>query len=140
MVWLGFPNICFSAVSDKPAPEHSGIQPETDVPSADAASGSTEEEASCEKGANQERCSQSPDPAALVLLASEEPPSQPESSGLTAVDEGSTRSAALQETDDSDDDPVLIPGARYRGGPGHRWGQYLALLAFPCKPGRLLQI
>lgn len=133
MVWLGFPNICFSAVSDKPAPEHSGIQPETDVPSADAASGSTEEEASCEKGANQERCSQSPDPAALVLLASEEPPSQPESSGLTAVDEGSTRSAALQETDDSDDDPVLIPGARYRGGPGHRWGQYLALLAFPLQ-------
>ncbi|XP_032907851.1 DDB1- and CUL4-associated factor 6 isoform X2 [Catharus ustulatus] len=108
------------AMSDKPAPEHSGIQPETDVPSADAASGSTEEEGSCEKGANQEPCSQSPDPAALVLLASEEPPSQPESSGLAAADEASTRSAALQETDDSDDDPVLIPGARYRGGPGHR--------------------
>uniref|UniRef100_A0A8C3UD97 DDB1- and CUL4-associated factor 6 n=2 Tax=Catharus ustulatus TaxID=91951 RepID=A0A8C3UD97_CATUS len=109
-----------ATVSDKPAPEHSGIQPETDVPSADAASGSTEEEGSCEKGANQEPCSQSPDPAALVLLASEEPPSQPESSGLAAADEASTRSAALQETDDSDDDPVLIPGARYRGGPGHR--------------------
>uniref|UniRef100_A0A8C3UDR9 DDB1 and CUL4 associated factor 6 n=1 Tax=Catharus ustulatus TaxID=91951 RepID=A0A8C3UDR9_CATUS len=110
-----------ATVSDKPAPEHSGIQPETDVPSADAASGSTEEEGSCEKGANQEPCSQSPDPAALVLLASEEPPSQPESSGLAAADEASTRSAALQETDDSDDDPVLIPGARYRGGPGHRY-------------------
>ncbi|XP_016152169.1 PREDICTED: DDB1- and CUL4-associated factor 6 [Ficedula albicollis] len=41
--------------------------------------------------------------------------------GLAAADEASGRTSALPETDDSDDDPVLIPGARYRGGPGHRY-------------------
>uniref|UniRef100_G1KIU3 DDB1 and CUL4 associated factor 6 n=1 Tax=Anolis carolinensis TaxID=28377 RepID=G1KIU3_ANOCA len=46
--------------------------------------------------------------------------SQPDSSGLASHEESSTRSSAFQETDDSDDDPVLIPGARFRGGVGHR--------------------
>ncbi|XP_038002725.1 DDB1- and CUL4-associated factor 6 isoform X4 [Motacilla alba alba] len=110
-----------ATVSDKPAPEHSGIQPEKNGPNADAVSGNAEEETSCEQGANQDICSQSTDPSASTPLASEEPQSQPESSGLAALDEASTRSSALQETDDSDDDPVLIPGARYRGGPGHRY-------------------
>ncbi|NXR87852.1 DCAF6 factor, partial [Hypocryptadius cinnamomeus] len=109
-----------ATVSDTPAPEHSGTQPEKNGPSADAVSGKTEEEASCEQGANQDICSQSTDPTATTPLASKEPQAQPESSGLAAPDEASTRSSALQETDDSDDDPVLIPGARYRGGPGHR--------------------
>lgn len=49
-----------------------------------------------------------------------EPQSQPDSTGLASHEESSTRSSAFQETDDSDDDPVLIPGARYRGGVGHR--------------------
>ncbi|XP_041569583.2 DDB1- and CUL4-associated factor 6 isoform X9 [Taeniopygia guttata] len=108
------------AISDKPAPEHSGIQAEQNGPSADAVSGSAEEEASCEQGAQQDTCSQSPEPSASTLLASKEPQSQLESFRLVAPEEASTRSSALQETDDSDDDPVLIPGARYRGGPGHR--------------------
>ncbi|XP_050834315.1 DDB1- and CUL4-associated factor 6 isoform X6 [Serinus canaria] len=108
-----------ATVSDKAAAEHSGIQAEKIGPNADAVSGSAEEEASSEQGAHQDICSQSTDPSATMPLASEEPPSQPESSGL-APDEASTRNSALQETDDSDDDPVLIPGARYRGGPGHR--------------------
>ncbi|XP_041893878.1 DDB1- and CUL4-associated factor 6 isoform X4 [Corvus kubaryi] len=110
-----------ATVSDKPGPEHSGIQPEQNGPNADTPSGNAEEEVSCEKGANQDVCSQSTDPTANLLAASEDPQSQPESSGLAAPDEASTRSSALQETDDSDDDPVLIPGARYRGGPGHRY-------------------
>nr|XP_030119599.3 DDB1- and CUL4-associated factor 6 isoform X8 [Taeniopygia guttata] len=109
-----------ATVSDKPAPEHSGIQPEQNGPSADAVSGGAEEEASCEQGAQQGTCSQSPEPSASTLLASKEPQSQLESFRLVAPEEASTRSSALQETDDSDDDPVLIPGARYRGGPGHR--------------------
>ncbi|XP_053790059.1 DDB1- and CUL4-associated factor 6 isoform X1 [Vidua chalybeata] len=109
-----------ATVSDKPAPEHSGIQAETNGPSADAVPGSAEEEASCEEGAHQDICSQSPEPTATTLLASKEPQSQLESFRLVAPEEASTRSSALQETDDSDDDPVLIPGARYRGGPGHR--------------------
>ncbi|XP_056355912.1 DDB1- and CUL4-associated factor 6 isoform X7 [Oenanthe melanoleuca] len=106
-----------ATVSDKAAPEHSGMQADPDVPSADAVSGSAEEEASSAGGASQGPCRQSPEAAALALLASEEPPAQ-EPSGL--ADEASSRTSALQETDDSDDDPVLIPGARYRGGPGHR--------------------
>ncbi|XP_014738282.1 PREDICTED: DDB1- and CUL4-associated factor 6 isoform X1 [Sturnus vulgaris] len=106
-----------AAVSDKPAPEHSGTEAEADVPSADAVSGHAEEGACCEKGADQEPCG---DPSAGGLLASQEPPSQPQSSGMAPPDEASARTSALQETDDSDDDPVLIPGARYRGGPGHR--------------------
>ncbi|TRZ23357.1 hypothetical protein HGM15179_003774 [Zosterops borbonicus] len=101
-----------ATVSDKP--EHSGTQPETSCPSADAVCGSAEEEeGSCEKGASPEVCSPSPEPG----RAGEEPQSQAEPPGL---DETSSRTSALQETDDSDDDPVLIPGARYRGGPGHR--------------------
>lgn len=109
-----------ATVSDKAAPEHSGIQAEKIGPNADAVPGNAEEEASSEQGAHQDICSQSTGPSATTALASEEPQSQPESSGLAAPDEASTRSSALQETDDSDDDPVLIPGARYRGGPGHR--------------------
>ncbi|KAM3677699.1 DDB1- and CUL4-associated factor 6 isoform 5-T5 [Ammospiza maritima maritima] len=105
-----------ATVSDQAAPEHSGIQAEKP----DAVSGSTEEEASGEQGAHQALCRQSSDPSARSPVASEEPQAQPEPSGLAAPDDASTRSSALQETDDSDDDPVLIPGARYRGGPGHR--------------------
>ncbi|XP_039191607.1 DDB1- and CUL4-associated factor 6 isoform X6 [Crotalus tigris] len=44
-----------------------------------------------------------------------------DSSGLAAHEESSTRSSVFHETDDSDDDPVLIPGARYRGGVSHRY-------------------
>ncbi|XP_032888926.1 DDB1- and CUL4-associated factor 6 isoform X11 [Amblyraja radiata] len=32
-----------------------------------------------------------------------------------------TRTTASRETDDSDDDPVLIPSSRFRAGPGHRF-------------------
>ncbi|NXN65220.1 DCAF6 factor, partial [Himantopus himantopus] len=109
-----------ATVSDKPGPEHSGIQPEENGPSVDAVSGNVEEEASCEKNANQEISSESTESTANSLAANDEPQPHPESSGLATPDESSTRTSALQETDDSDDDPVLIPGARYRGGPGHR--------------------
>ncbi|XP_059791655.1 DDB1- and CUL4-associated factor 6 isoform X4 [Balaenoptera ricei] len=50
-----------------------------------------------------------------------EPPSQPEAIGPLAHEETLARDSALQDTDDSDDDPVLIPGARYRAGPGDRF-------------------
>ncbi|KAM9628734.1 DDB1- and CUL4-associated factor 6 isoform 15-T15 [Morphnus guianensis] len=109
-----------ATVSDKPSPDHSGIQPEENSRNVDAVSGNVEEEASCEKSANQEISSQSAEFTANSLAANNEPQPHPESSGLATPDESSTRTSALQETDDSDDDPVLIPGARYRGGPGHR--------------------
>ncbi|KAM6212329.1 DDB1- and CUL4-associated factor 6 isoform 1-T1 [Sarcoramphus papa] len=109
-----------ATVSDKAGPEHSGIQPEENGPNVDAVSGNVEEEASCDKSANQEISSQSTESTANSLAANDEPQPHPESSGLATPDESSTRTSALQETDDSDDDPVLIPGARYRGGPGHR--------------------
>ncbi|XP_074668623.1 DDB1- and CUL4-associated factor 6 isoform X4 [Strix aluco] len=110
-----------ATVSDKPGPEHSGIQPEENGPNVDTVSGNVEEEASCEKSANQEISSHSTESTANSLAVNDEPQLHPESSGLATPDESSTRTSALQETDDSDDDPVLIPGARYRGGPGHRY-------------------
>ncbi|NWY58884.1 DCAF6 factor, partial [Chionis minor] len=109
-----------ATVPDEPGPEHSGIQPEENGPNVDAVSGNAEEEASCEKSANQEISNESTESTANSLAANDESQPHPESSGLGTPDESSTRTSALQETDDSDDDPVLIPGARYRGGPGHR--------------------
>ncbi|XP_072686585.1 DDB1- and CUL4-associated factor 6 isoform X16 [Canis lupus baileyi] len=50
-----------------------------------------------------------------------EPQSQTEAIGPLAHEETLARDSALQDTDDSDDDPVLIPGARYRAGPGDRF-------------------
>ncbi|XP_032718940.1 DDB1- and CUL4-associated factor 6 isoform X4 [Lontra canadensis] len=52
---------------------------------------------------------------------SPEPQSQTEAIGPLAHEETLARDSALQDTDDSDDDPVLIPGARYRAGPGDRF-------------------
>ncbi|XP_066117208.1 DDB1- and CUL4-associated factor 6 isoform X11 [Saccopteryx bilineata] len=49
-----------------------------------------------------------------------EPLSQTEASRPVPPEETSTTDSALQDTDDSDDDPVLIPGARFRAGPGDR--------------------
>lgn len=56
----------------------------------------------------------SPEPTTL------EPPAPLEAIGSSSQDAG-TCDSTLQDTDDSDDDPVLIPGARYRTGPGDRW-------------------
>uniref|UniRef100_A0A8B9BDP4 DDB1- and CUL4-associated factor 6 n=1 Tax=Anser brachyrhynchus TaxID=132585 RepID=A0A8B9BDP4_9AVES len=107
--------------NDQPVTEHPGIQPEENSPSVDTGSRNIEEETSCEKSAHQDVSSQqSTESTANLLAANDEPQSHPESSGLATPEESSTRTSALQETDDSDDDPVLIPGARYRGGPGHR--------------------
>ncbi|XP_032536258.1 DDB1- and CUL4-associated factor 6 isoform X5 [Chiroxiphia lanceolata] len=110
-----------ATVSDKAGPEHSGTQPEKNGPDADAASGNAEEETSCERSVNQDTSNESTESTANLLAASDEPQSHPEPSGLATPEDSSTRTSALQETDDSDDDPVLIPGARYRGGPGHRY-------------------
>ncbi|KAM6446700.1 DDB1- and CUL4-associated factor 6 isoform 3-T3 [Liasis olivaceus] len=64
---------------------------------------------------------QSTDFTTIPNNTNHEPHSQPDSSGLASHEESSTRSSVFHETDDSDDDPVLIPGARYRGGVGHRY-------------------
>ncbi|KAM4860390.1 DDB1- and CUL4-associated factor 6 isoform 1-T1 [Thomomys bottae] len=50
-----------------------------------------------------------------------EPLSQTEAIEPLAQEETPPRDSALQDTDDSDDDPVLIPGARYRTAPGDRF-------------------
>lgn len=63
---------------------------------------------------------QSTDSSAIPNNTNNEPHSQPDSSELATHEESSTRSSVFHETDDSDDDPVLVPGARYRGGVGHR--------------------
>uniref|UniRef100_A0A8C3LTR4 DDB1 and CUL4 associated factor 6 n=1 Tax=Chrysolophus pictus TaxID=9089 RepID=A0A8C3LTR4_CHRPC len=118
----------FSA-SNKPVTEHPGIQPEENDSSVETVSRTVEEEASSEKSTNQEISSQqSAESTANLLSANDEPQPHPESSGLATPEDCSTRTSALQETDDSDDDPVLIPGARYRGGPGHRLEEYVSRL------------
>lgn len=48
------------------------------------------------------------------------PQCQTEGLGPVPLEETAARDSTLQDTDDSDDDPVLIPGARYRAGPGDR--------------------
>lgn len=48
------------------------------------------------------------------------PQCQTEGMGPVPLEETAARDSTLQDTDDSDDDPVLIPGARYRAGPGDR--------------------
>ncbi|XP_036754514.2 DDB1- and CUL4-associated factor 6 isoform X3 [Manis pentadactyla] len=57
------------------------------------------------------------DPDATSL----EPPPQTEAIRPSPPEGTLARGSALQDTDDSDDDPVLIPGARYRAGPGDRF-------------------
>ncbi|XP_027627059.1 DDB1- and CUL4-associated factor 6 isoform X4 [Tupaia chinensis] len=52
--------------------------------------------------------------------ASSQPQSHTDAVGPSAHEDAPARDTAFQDTDDSDDDPVLIPGARYRAGPGDR--------------------
>ncbi|EHA99164.1 Nuclear receptor interaction protein, partial [Heterocephalus glaber] len=52
---------------------------------------------------------------------SPEPQAQTEAIRPSPHEESSARDSVLQDTDDSDDDPVLIPGARYRAAPGDRF-------------------
>ncbi|XP_012513160.1 PREDICTED: DDB1- and CUL4-associated factor 6 [Propithecus coquereli] len=83
--------------------------------------GVPEESTLSEKGKEPETSDQtSTESATNENTTNPEPPSQTEATGLSAHEETSTRDSALQDTDDSDDDPVLIPGARYRAGPGDR--------------------
>uniref|UniRef100_A0A8C8RAM2 DDB1- and CUL4-associated factor 6 n=1 Tax=Pelusios castaneus TaxID=367368 RepID=A0A8C8RAM2_9SAUR len=111
-----------TAVPDKGISEHPGTSTEGGSdPNLDSSCRNPEEGPSSEKSKEQESSNQqSRESTANPNNTNHELPPQPDSSGLAAHEESSTRSTAFQETDDSDDDPVLIPGARYRGGPGHR--------------------
>ncbi|XP_034647407.1 DDB1- and CUL4-associated factor 6 isoform X5 [Trachemys scripta elegans] len=109
-----------TAVSD--ISEHPGTSTEGESdPNLDSICRNPEEGPSSEKSKEQESSSQSTESNANPVNTNHELQPQPDSSGLASHEESSTRSTAFQETDDSDDDPVLIPGARYRGGPGHRF-------------------
>ncbi|XP_053902238.1 DDB1- and CUL4-associated factor 6 isoform X5 [Malaclemys terrapin pileata] len=102
--------------------EHPGTSTEGESdPNLDSICRNPEEGPSSEKSKEQESSSQSTESNANPVNTNHELQPQPDSSGLASHEESSTRSTAFQETDDSDDDPVLIPGARYRGGPGHRF-------------------
>ncbi|XP_036199564.1 DDB1- and CUL4-associated factor 6 isoform X7 [Myotis myotis] len=63
----------------------------------------------------------SADSTAHLSSLDAEPKTQTEAVGPVPPEETSATDSALQDTDDSDDDPVLIPGARYRAGPGDRF-------------------
>ncbi|XP_006887464.1 PREDICTED: DDB1- and CUL4-associated factor 6 isoform X4 [Elephantulus edwardii] len=87
----------------------------------DNSSGVPEESTLSEKGNELETSNQlSTESAANPSTTSPEPQSQTEAISPSVHEETSTRDSAHQDTDDSDDDPVLIPGARYRAGPGDR--------------------
>ncbi|XP_050813273.1 DDB1- and CUL4-associated factor 6 isoform X8 [Gopherus flavomarginatus] len=102
--------------------EHPGTSTEGESdPNLDSICRNPEEGPSSEKSKEQESSSQSTESTANPVNTNHEHQPQPDSSGLASHEESSTRSTTFQETDDSDDDPVLIPGARYRGGPGHRF-------------------
>uniref|UniRef100_A0A8D2B1Z0 DDB1- and CUL4-associated factor 6 n=1 Tax=Sciurus vulgaris TaxID=55149 RepID=A0A8D2B1Z0_SCIVU len=90
--------------------------------SLDSPCGVPEESTLSEKGKELETVDQtSSESAAKETNTNPEPQSQTEAIGPLAHEETSARDSALQDTDDSDDDPVLIPGARYRTGPGDRF-------------------
>ncbi|XP_039191604.1 DDB1- and CUL4-associated factor 6 isoform X3 [Crotalus tigris] len=105
-------------ISDQPeSTMEQGNVPDLDlicqIPGEDLSGKTMEEQASLSQ--------QSTNSSTIPNNTNNEPHSQPDSSGLAAHEESSTRSSVFHETDDSDDDPVLIPGARYRGGVSHRY-------------------
>ncbi|XP_007480784.1 DDB1- and CUL4-associated factor 6 isoform X3 [Monodelphis domestica] len=78
---------------------------------------SSPEEKSQEQGPSAQPSSEG---AAHAEDTHDEQQAQAEPPGPLPQEETLARSSTFQETDDSDDEPVLIPGARYRTGPGHR--------------------
>ncbi|XP_052593428.1 DDB1- and CUL4-associated factor 6 isoform X5 [Peromyscus californicus insignis] len=92
---------------------------ERNNPSPDSPCGAPEEGTLSETG---KEASEQPGAESAAYQGSTGPelPTQTEAIGSSAHEDTSTRDSALQDTDDSDDDPVLIPGARYRAGPGDR--------------------
>nr|XP_045248191.1 DDB1- and CUL4-associated factor 6 isoform X8 [Macaca fascicularis] len=102
----------------KPLDSNSGERNDLNL---DSSCGVPEESTSSEKAKEPETSDQtSTDSATNENNTNPEPQFQTEAIGPSAHEETSTRDSALQDTDDSDDDPVLIPGARYRAGPGDR--------------------
>ncbi|XP_023972438.1 DDB1- and CUL4-associated factor 6 isoform X3 [Physeter macrocephalus] len=88
----------------------------------DSPCGVPEESTLSEKGKEPGTSDQtSTESATSQSTSNPEPQSQTEAIGPLTHEETLARDSALQDTDDSDDDPVLIPGARYRAGPGDRF-------------------
>ncbi|XP_037681341.1 DDB1- and CUL4-associated factor 6 isoform X1 [Choloepus didactylus] len=84
----------------------------------DISCGAPEESTLSEKGKEPETSDQpSTESASNQNITNPEPQT---AIGPSVHEETSVRDSTLQDTDDSDDDPVLIPGARYRAGPGDR--------------------
>lgn len=106
----------FDNFPTEPLDSNSG---ERNNPSLDSPCGVPEEGTLSET--DRETCEQtSTDSATRHASDNPELPSQTEAIAPSAHEDPSARDSALQDTDDSDDDPVLIPGARYRAGPGDR--------------------
>ncbi|XP_078088761.1 DDB1- and CUL4-associated factor 6 isoform X4 [Mustelus asterias] len=68
-----------------------------------------QEETTCQSSEHNENCNRMT-----------EPTQQSEPTRLSNQDEPS-RISASRETDDSDDDPILVPSSRFRSAPGHRF-------------------
>ncbi|XP_016057849.1 PREDICTED: DDB1- and CUL4-associated factor 6 isoform X1 [Miniopterus natalensis] len=104
-----------SELSDSSSGERNDFNPDSPCGVPDAATLS-------EKDGEPETSNQTSAAESTAHLSSPdpEPQAQMEALGPVPPEETSTTDSALQDTDDSDDDPVLIPGARYRAGPGDR--------------------
>ncbi|XP_078415818.1 DDB1- and CUL4-associated factor 6 isoform X3 [Cetorhinus maximus] len=87
------------------------IDPSCQLASADSDGGSLqqEEETTCQSSERNENCNRMT-----------ESTQQSEPVRLSNQDE-STRISTSRETDDSDDDPILVPSSRFRSAPGHRF-------------------
>lgn len=106
----------FDNFPTEPLDSNSG---EKNNPSLDSPCGVPEEGTLSET--DRETCEQtSTDSATRRASDNPELPPQTEAIAPSAHEDPSARDSALQDTDDSDDDRVLIPGARYRAGPGDR--------------------
>uniref|UniRef100_A0A6J0V6D1 DDB1- and CUL4-associated factor 6 isoform X3 n=1 Tax=Pogona vitticeps TaxID=103695 RepID=A0A6J0V6D1_9SAUR len=106
-----------TSVSDQPESSmEQGSDPHLDLPCQNLGNDALSKDMEKQESLSQQKTESAANPNNTNL----EPQSQPDSSGLASHEESSTRTSAFQETDDSDDDPVLIPGARFRGGVGHR--------------------
>ncbi|XP_024409531.1 DDB1- and CUL4-associated factor 6 isoform X7 [Desmodus rotundus] len=110
------------APSDRRSPEPAdSCVGERDELDPESPGGAPEDATLCERGRGP-GMPDGPGPEATACRGSPSPEHLCQTAAIGPIppEDASATDSALQDTDDSDDDPVLIPGARYRAGPGDR--------------------
>ncbi|XP_071075917.1 DDB1- and CUL4-associated factor 6 isoform X8 [Desmodus rotundus] len=111
------------APSDRRSPEPAdSCVGERDELDPESPGGAPEDATLCERGRGP-GMPDGPGPEATACRGSPSPEHLCQTAAIGPIppEDASATDSALQDTDDSDDDPVLIPGARYRAGPGDRF-------------------